>query len=65
MEYVQKFYYTAQSRCVVAYNMQVCVSTIYDFRTTTKSPKRRISQNVSPSLSDAYLQYLGSMNCRH
>jgi len=31
----------------------VCVSTFYDVRTTTKSPNDVISQNVSPSLSEA------------
>ena len=37
----------------------VCVTTLYDVRTTTKWPNGRVSQNVSPSLSDAWL-YLQS-----
>ena len=37
------------------YTIYVCVSTLSDVRTTTKSPNRTFFQNVSPSLGDAYL----------
>ena len=30
--------YAIQPRCVVGYTLYVCVSTLYDVRTTTKSP---------------------------
>jgi hypothetical protein len=40
-----------EAKLMLGFN--VCVSTPYDVRATTKSPNDVISQNVSPSLSDA------------